>query len=510
MRILLGIAAVLLLAYTSMFEEITVPNERTRVYLSAALVDNHAITIDAAVKRFGRTTDLAKYKKHYYTDKAPGSSMAGALLYGVVRIFTPKESWSVESIIRLMRLGLMLPFGVLGCILLYRTLALFHIGQTASDLTVLAWILGTAAFHYSTAFYGHQIAAVLLLLSFHLIFRGDKERTALSWKRLITAGAAAGFAGLTEYQSLIPCVLLTAFAVRNHRKSPKLIAGFLVGALPFALIFLAYHKAAFGGFFALPYEHLISKSLQSMHTKGIAGVFLPRPEAIFGSLLSLHRGLLITSPVFFAVPFGLYRMARQQQTAAAVLIGTISVYYLVFIFSAEAWFGGWAFGPRLLVPVMGCAMIPVAFALDALPMESISAALFRGSIAAGILYNQAVHLVFPEPPENALNPIMDLVVPALRAGVLSPNRAAELTGRPGLWTTVIPLFATAIVLGFIFSRGCNAQPRCRCLRNSAVGIAVLSVLIAVIVAVGPVWSKRKTDKFIHWMTDMQRREFPQQ
>ena len=329
-------AAILLLAYTSMFEEISVPNERTRVYLSASLVDDHSISIDSAVKRFGKTTDLAKYKKHYYTDKAPGSSMAGALIYGAVRIFSPKEAWPVGAIIRLMRLGLMLPVGLLGCFLLYRVLRFFHIERTAIDLTVLAWILGTAAFHYSTAFYGHQIAAVLLLLSIYLILSGGGDCPSSSLKRLFAAGAAAGFAGLTEYQSLIPCVLLAAFAVRNHRKSPRLIAGFLLGALPFAALFLAYHKAAFDGFFALPYEHLVSKSLQSMHTKGIAGVFLPRPEAVFGALLSLHRGLFTTSPVFLAVPFGLYRMARQKQTAAAVLIGALLVYYLVFIFSAEA------------------------------------------------------------------------------------------------------------------------------------------------------------------------------
>ena len=63
-----------MLSYTWMYGAISVPNERSRVYLAVALWDDHTVQIDEPLKRWGKIFDLARHDGHYYSDKAPGSS----------------------------------------------------------------------------------------------------------------------------------------------------------------------------------------------------------------------------------------------------------------------------------------------------------------------------------------------------------------------------------------------------------------------------------------------------
>jgi hypothetical protein len=461
------------------------------------------------VKRFGKTLDTAKFKRHYFTDKAPGASILGAAVYATLRLFTPKDAWSAESLIAIMRLCLMIPIGIIGLIFLRKILARLGIEKTNVDIISTGWILGTSAFHYSTAFYGHQIASVSMMIAVYLQLKTDaSDSTRTIIRRALLSGAAAGFSGLTEYQSAVPCLMLFVFVIWIHRRRVIGIAAFALAALPFAVLLLAYHKVAFGGFLQLPYEHLVSKSIQSHHSRGIAGVSIPQAPAVFGSLLSLHRGLFVTSPMFLLVPFGLVLMFRRASRPLAILIGAMFAYYLWFIFSAEIWHAGWAFGPRLLVPIMGLAMIPAAFALNWSMKRPLWLFAALGFIMTGILYHQLVHVVFPEPPEDMRNPVMDLVVPAIHAAVMSPNRAAELSGIPGLWTLIFPAVATLLVLCILIvkslSKITSIKQRILCLAMATVAPAILA---AVVLLVGPSRPQRESDRFIHWMTKLERKEF---
>ena len=75
-----------MLSYSWMYSNITVPNERSRVYLAVSMVDGQTIKIDKALKRFGRIDDRATFKGHYYSDKAPGSAFLAAAIYRIAGI----------------------------------------------------------------------------------------------------------------------------------------------------------------------------------------------------------------------------------------------------------------------------------------------------------------------------------------------------------------------------------------------------------------------------------------
>ncbi|MCP4606031.1 MAG: hypothetical protein GY847_36885 [Proteobacteria bacterium] len=495
----LGMLVLSMLSYSWMFSKITVPNERSRIYLAVAVVDNGTLAINGPIKRFGKPIDIARHDGRYYTDKAPGSSMLGAAVYGFFRIFTEPGDWSIVELVNLMRTWVMIPLGLIGFFLIRKTIILLGISRETADVVSLGWILGTTAFHYSTAFFGHQIVAVAFLVAVFLIEGADYESKGgvSDWLRFLGAGAAVGVAGITEYQSAIPCVFFGIYAVLRAFPNPGRIAGFVLGASFFIWILLSYNNTAFGGPFELSYHHLSDRWMQAKHNQGIAGVTYPRAEAIFGSTLSLHRGLIATSPFFVFVPLGLFVMWRKGRRGMCSLLGATILYYLLFVFSAEIWYGGWGFGPRLLVPVMALMGISLAFAGDAFIKNSLFSGVLRGLVVFGLFYNQTVQAVFAELPEKAENPILDVVIPAIEAGVLSPNIASKYTDSPGLWTIAPIAFLTLLAAAIVALRGIKLINRLwRKITYSTALIVTLILMISTIWFVGPQWPDRKSKRFI--------------
>jgi hypothetical protein len=449
---LLGALVLALLSYSWMYSRVTVPNERSRVYLTVAMVDHGSLSIDEPVRRFGGINDWARRDGRYYTDKAPGSSFLGVVPYAAVRAFSPAKSWTIERLVNLMRTWVMLPLGLLGFFLLRRLLRRCGRSEPTVDLASLGWILGTAAFHYSTAFYGHQIVAVALVGALGLVLDAEQEGARRRWLSMLGAGLLCGVAGLTEYQGVIPCGLLAAYVLAGPlRRHGWALAAFVAGALPGAAALLVYNTLAFGGPFHLSYHYLVAEDLRAIHGAGIGGVTWPHWDYMIGGLFSLHRGFFTTAPLFLLVFPGLYWMGRDRQWRQTAFVGVALLYFLLFISSTKIWFAGWSFGPRLLIPVMGWAMIPVARAIDALRAWPAGDGAARGLALGGVLYCQAVHAVFPELPEGATNPMLDAVLPALRAGVVSPNLGMKWLGLHGTWSlvplAVLVLAAVAVLLG---------------------------------------------------------------
>lgn len=495
-RALLTVGLALALGYTWMYADITVPNERSRVYLTVALVDCGTLDIDCAVERFGPVNDWARHDGHYYTDKAPGSSLLAAIPYGLARLFSDPGDWTIAGLINLQRRLLMIPLALLGALLLWRALAHLGVTERTRDVAVAVWLLGSTAMHYASAFYGHQIVSVALLgaACWGLLapWRGDRR-----WlePRVVLAGAACGVAGLVEYQAL-PLALILALAI-THRAwrggRPTLVAGLALGALPFALAFVAYHAAAFDGPLDLSYNHLVSEAIQANHTRGVGGVGLPRLEAIHGVLLSLHRGLFATAPVFLLTPVGLWLLWRADQRRLAVTIGAVVAVGSLIAMGADVWYAGWSFGPRLLVPVLGLAVVAVAVVLDRLPRleadESWLVGLAWGAVATGFIVHQLVNGVFPELPEDSLNPLVDIIAPMLARDQLSPNALTALFDARGAWT-LAPVLALTLALLVWSARALHGRGRgARAWAMWALGALVVpGLLAATTAATPPTWS----------------------
>lgn len=511
-ELFLSVGVIFLVSYTWMFTDISVPNERSRVYLAVAMVDGQTVQIDEPLDRWGKIYDLAEREGHFYSDKAPGSSVLGAVLYGVARLFTDPAEWTIGELINLFRTWLMIPLMLLGFLFLRRILEFLGLDPPVIDVASLGWALGTAAFHYGGAYFGHQIVSVCLLGSFYCVTRAEGiglsggTRGIAAW--MVAAGAFAGLAGMTEYQAIVVCALLTGYVLAANRNTRRAgLLPFLAGAAPFGAGLLLYNALAFGGPFELSYHYLADEGLREIHGQGIAGVTMPKWEYFFGSMFSLHRGLFSTSPMFLLLFPGLYFMWRQGWRRLTLLVAATFLYFVAFVSSSNMWFAGWGFGPRLLVPAMGIWAIAVAAGLQSATKFSWSEGFAKGLFVVGVLTHQLVVAFFPEPPDSTHNPLVDVVPLMWDEGITSPNLGKTLFGLESL-SSLIPLaVVVAVMLAVVIGRGLRLYRN----RSSFIIItlsiaAVLGTWALVVTNVGPTWTSRQETKWVKFLDRWQARE----
>ncbi|MBI5517195.1 MAG: hypothetical protein HY909_25675 [Deltaproteobacteria bacterium] len=500
----------LLASWSWMFTEITVPNERTRAYLAVALVDGRTLTIDGPVQRFGPVQDWATHDGHYYTDKAPGSSLLAALPYALWRRMHPGEDITIAALVQLLRRSVALPAGLLAFLLARALLRRRCPDPRVVDLVSFGWFLGTTAFHYSTALYGHQLVGAAFLGALWLFdLAEDSPSAARRRLALLAAGALTGFAELLEYQAAIGCVALALYVFIRHarRDLPGLLL-FVLGVLPSVALFAWYHQRAFGGPLELSYHHLVSPEVQALHRSGVGGVALPTREGALGVTLSLHRGLLPTCPLVALLPVGLVALYRRGERALAVLLGGAFGLYVFMVAGAGAWYGGWSFGPRLLVPALALAVVPLGDAVRVCLPRPGALGIALGLASAGVLTNQAVHAFFPELPEDLPNPLLDALVPLWRAGLVSPN-LAMLRGLSPDTRTVLPLAVMVLlVIVYMVVGSLKGVPwRGRLLAGSAL-LLVLGAAAAAPLKVGPTRTPEQTRDFVELVRFFRSREPP--
>ncbi|MBC7171590.1 MAG: hypothetical protein H5U40_04150, partial [Polyangiaceae bacterium] len=375
--------------------------------------------------------DASYFRGRFYSDKAPGSSMLAAVVYRFARVFAAPRDFTIEELVHLMRRCLMLPFALLGFGLLRALLRRVGTSEPSVDIASLALMLGTAAFHYSVAFYGHFLVTVMLLASLWLLMGEDRRRR---WPSLLASGAAAGLAGMTEYQGIVAAALLFVFVLFRERRRPSGIAAFALGAAPFAAALLAYNEAAFGGPFEFSFEHLADSRLQDHPHRGFAGIVEPSAKGALLALFSPTRGLITTAPIVVLFPVGLIALARREDGAFALLLGAHVAYFLAFAFGVETRLLGSGFGPRLLVPSFGALFLAVGPALDVFARSALLSGIARGLAIWGVVYSAAITETFPELPPEFLNPLADVVLPALERGMHAPNLATLAGSRFGVAT----------------------------------------------------------------------------
>jgi hypothetical protein len=422
------------LAYSWMYSRVSVPNERTRAYLSIAIVDHASIAVDAPVARFGKVYDLARFGDHFFTDKAPGASFLAVPVYALARWSRPAGAFDVVDVVNLLRTYLMLPVGLLAFIALRSLLRALGRSEPVVDVCSLGFSLGSAMLHYAGAFYGHAIVALLVLACLRClvqtgVFAAEPARSSprRAWL-LSAAGACVGLAGLTEYQAIVLAALLSLpllLSQKPARARVRDFGWFALGGLPFALGLLIYDQRAFGAAFSLSYEHLVGTGLRALHSEGLMGATWPRWSAFTGLLLSQHRGLLATSPLLGLGLFGLASGPRGMPRSLWLTLTLCVAYFVLIVASSSVWFGGWSFGPRLLLPIMGPLAVAAAYAMDSWRANPFAQLLFRAAAISGMLYQQAVHAVFPELPPEFARPLPDAVSALWQARLFAPNLACK-------------------------------------------------------------------------------------
>lgn len=475
--ILLAAGVVFCVGYSWYSVQGNAPNERSRIYLSVAMVERGEVQVDPEVRRFGKNWDLSRKDGTFYCNKPPGSSLLGVPVYWLARKLGGEGEWSMQGLFQLMRFGVMLPLALLGFVAIRRWMASLGISEPVVDVASVGWMLGSAAFHYAGAFFSHHIVAVGLVTAMWLLERvrrevggsSGKPESAVGWEAaglMLVAGLFLGLNGMTEYQAGIGSALVALWvvSVRDLRRL-RLIVPFAVGAAICLAGLLYYNAAAFGGPLEFSYKYHISGG-------GGEPISHPQLEYFAGLMFSMHRGLLANAPWLVLLFPGIYVLYRRGRGKLAVLLAVIVAFRIVFLSSYKWWSGDWGFGPRHLVPIMGIAAVLAASAMDRWWEPVVGEAIAKGLVVCGIAYNQIQVAFLGELPPGVKNPLMDVALPFYEHGVVAPNLLTSWTQWRGAQSLVPLAVVVVLFVGFVLLRGIS--------RRAGWGRKIAVVLLALV------------------------------
>jgi hypothetical protein len=471
--------AVVLVSAAYTFPRWADPNQNSRLDMVVAMVDGHTFQIDPYV---GNTVDFAQVGNHYYSDKAPGSAVLGAGAYAAVKplLALPMiqrlearlgESEAFRSTLRPGGTGILntkVRFALIQVLLslllasvptallavgMYRWLANVTPSVAPRLLTTLAYGLLSPAFAYAGAFYGHQLSAALLFGAFLLTFGGREKMGAA---RLIGIGALLAVSVVTEYPSALIAVILGLYvaAITLRQKRVAALSWLLLASAPFVIAWLQYNTVVFGSPLNLGYSY--STLWLSQHHTGFMSLTLPHWESLWGVTFGSFRGLFILSPVMLLAAAGFVAWWRSAVLRAEFWVAFASAVSMFgFTTASIMWWGGFAVGPRYLLPGLPFLALGLAHAHRAWGR----ALAFRVTLGLACAWSLVATwgLTFAGqafPSDVIRNPLLEYAWPNWLAGNVARN-VGTLMGLRGA-ASLVPLaalLAVCVVVGWPATRG---------------------------------------------------------
>jgi len=345
-------------------------NTDSRLSLVLALVEEHRFTIDTTqtAPRWQQfeTQDRSYYQGHYYSDKAIGSSLVGAVAWMPVHYALRLAGIPIEPHIFALLATLL---GVsLVCALLAPLVFAFVsslAGTRRAAWVMCAIVFGTPIFKYSTGYYGHVQAGLLYFGAFTLWFDARRRRH-LALPAAFASGLLLGYMVVTEYPTAVLGLVLGGYILVVLRDLGLLAAwrpyaatsaGAVLALTPLAW----YNVRVYGTPFTTGYQHHATAEFAAAHAQGLSGIGLPDPLVLFASTFHPLMGIFWQSPVLLLAAVGWLSAKDPERRAAAWFSFAAVTAYVVLLSGYYDWAGGTAYTPRHLIPIYPLFAIPLAF-----------------------------------------------------------------------------------------------------------------------------------------------------
>jgi len=250
--------------------------------------------------------------------------------------------------------------------------ALFVLGRrlgaprAAAALVAAGTVLGTYLLPYGRDFFSEPLVALGVVVMVERVLAG----------RELQAGLALALAVLARPQSAAFVPLLALFVLARGGG----LRGVLRTTAPLAIaaaITVAYNLLRFGDALEFGYRDPVDPGFTTPLWEGAAGL-----------LASPEKSVLLFAPAIVLVPFAAVAAWRRDRATTAVVLGLFGV---VFVLAAtwHSWEGGWAWGPRLLIPGVAAVLVLLApWIGDSMRRLRVAGALF----AAGFVLSFAAVL----------------------------------------------------------------------------------------------------------------------
>ena len=324
--------------------------------------------------------DVGYYNGKFYSFFAPGISYLAMPFYRLGRPYNLAQvsTFAFVSVV-----------SVLALVVLFKIAReILGLSLAASLLAVLIFAFGSPAWSYAITLYQHHVTVFLILSSFYAVWR-YKQRGASSWAWGFWVWLAYGVAIAIDYPNallMLPVMVYFLLASLSIRRTPTKIAvslrpAIIVTSLAFIVVTGLHfeHNAYFFGKWSnlsstlvgyktikekqLMNEPNFASTVQNLQEKKSVAIFFTEEALPFGFYtltFSPDRGLFLYAPIFLLALAGMYSMRKSLNLEYSILLTLVGVNFLLYSSWGDPW-GGWAYGPRYLIPSM--AILPLFIAV---------------------------------------------------------------------------------------------------------------------------------------------------
>jgi 4-amino-4-deoxy-L-arabinose transferase-like glycosyltransferase len=323
-----------------------------------AIIDVHA----------ANTIDVSFYNGHYYSPRSIGLSLIAVPILGVLHIIETHTHLTTVTIqIGLLSMFTVLPAALAGVIAFERLILRLRPRLAGTPIPVVvtgAFALGTLYYSFAAEFLSHAFAGGLLITGFYVLYRAKTARRAEIL--LVVAGLLVGLSVISEYPTALVVLVFCVYVWASFPgRRVRMLALFVGGTIPWALVLGWYDWFAFGNPFHISYDYVAGTQFVGQH-QGLFGITWPHPAA-YWEILVWPRGLLVTSPLLALVPIGFSRWWRSEKrppAEALVCLAVVVIYASLIASYFLPMAGENNPGPRLLTPMLPFACLSLVWVAD--------------------------------------------------------------------------------------------------------------------------------------------------
>lgn len=433
------------------------PNELSRFQTVAAFVETGSFAIDGELATLGDHEDKAAAGGHFYSNKAPGLSLAAIPVYALLRLVLPRPDSPTAPIFAMLRFLTVSLVCALGLARFARRLSVRPEWASVAPLVTFAVAFGTPFLYYARSFFGHAWTASLLFLAWDALSPQSERSPGRTRLAGVGAGLLTGWAAISEY-TVAPIAL--ALAVRaalpaGEDRSRKAFLPFAAGSVPPLALLLLYQKVCFGSPFVISSAREAYPAYSELARQGFFGFGPPSAKVALAYFFHPARGILLFSPFFFWAGPGFTRWLRSKRDRADGVFGLAALVVSVLALSAYPnWHGGWSFGSRYLLPLLFLTAASLPFALGS--------PLSRGFFAAAVVFSAGANVLatlsWPNFPLDFSFPPATASAWFLARGWVAPNLGSAVGLAPAA-ALVVPLAAAVLALATALAAARPISPR---------------------------------------------------
>ncbi len=349
--------------------------ERGRYILVYSLAENKSFALSNELGEVA-APDVGVHGGKYYIYFGPGVSILALPLYLIGKNYNFAQVFTFSTIAIFASLNLLVIY------LIARNI--FRLPTWASLLASFLFGFGSTAWSYAITLYQHQVTTFFILSSFYAIWKyrqGKKHE----WLWALYVWTVIGYSIFVDYPNailMLPVMLfflISSFLINIGSQKVKIVwrSSYLITSIAFISIMFIhgyYNYVHFGDWKKLSAEIegykqiqkeklLISKSREEKiktlaNKKSVSGFFkeenMPRGLAIL--LFSRDRGIFLYAPIFILAILGIIALAPKSSAEIISFLFFIAVNIFLYSSWGDPW-GGWAYGPRYLIPSMAILSI---------------------------------------------------------------------------------------------------------------------------------------------------------